>query len=273
MHAGSDWQSDINGDSPNDIPTFFVTLGTPQDLTSTDTTTGAPGALSECSIIPETTNQDGFPGSIAAAFYHEFGHALGLPDVYSTGTGLPSVGIWDLMDSGTNLPVTLGTITAENDTFVISATGVLPPSLSAWNKWYLGWLETHELDGSKDEWRLPAVGVRRDQYFLYDQVGDFDLSYPQVYRAGSSTRDYFLLENRWVAAGPERDPVRRYPVRTGRGFPDRGDQVPCRQVAWASWQQLRALRLLHARRRRAGVAREHGPDRQRTGKQHHQRLR
>ncbi|MEN8006435.1 MAG: immune inhibitor A domain-containing protein [Candidatus Krumholzibacteriota bacterium] len=197
VHAGSDWQSDINGDSPNDIPTFFVTLGEPIDLIGTDPE-GQPGKLSECSIIPETTNQDDFPGSIAAAFYHEFGHALGLPDVYSTSTGLPSVGIWDLMDSGTNLPVTMGTITAENDTFIISATGVLPPSLSAWNKWFLGWLEMGELDGREGDYLLPAVGVPRDQYWLYDQVGDFNPDYPQAYRAGLSPREWFLLENRWV---------------------------------------------------------------------------
>ena len=47
VHAGSDWQSDINNDSPNDIPTFFVTLGEPQAITG--------GEISECSVIPETT--------------------------------------------------------------------------------------------------------------------------------------------------------------------------------------------------------------------------
>ncbi len=187
VHSGSDWQSDINGDSPNDIPTFFVTLGEPIDLIGSNPD-GDPGQLSECSVIPETTNQDDYPGSIAAAFYHEFGHALGLVDIYSTYTGLPSVGIWDLMDSGTNLPVTMGTITAENDTFIISATGVLPPSLSAWSKWFLGWLEMGELDGREDDYFLPGVGLRADSY----------PKYPQAYRAGLSTREWFLLENRWV---------------------------------------------------------------------------
>ncbi|MCK9994806.1 MAG: immune inhibitor A [Candidatus Krumholzibacteria bacterium] len=187
VHSGSDWQSDIKGDSPNDIPTFFVTLGEPIDLIGTNPD-GDPGQLSECSIIPETTNQDDYPGSIAAAFYHEFGHALGLVDIYSTYTGLPSVGIWDLMDSGTNLPVTMGTITAENDTFIISATGVLPPSLSAWSKWFLGWLEMGELDGRENDYFLPGVGLPADSY----------PDYPQAYRAGLSTREWFLLENRWV---------------------------------------------------------------------------
>lgn len=205
VHSGSDWQSDVNGDSPNDIPTFFVTLGESVNLIGTNPE-GDPGQLSECSIIPETTNTDGYPGSIAAAFYHEFGHALGLPDVYSTYSGLPAVGIWDLMDSGTNLPVTMGTITAENDTFIISATGVLPPSLSAWNKWFLGWLEMGELDGRDGEYLLPAVGVPQERYWQYPEFSGFDLGDPQAYRAGLSPREWFLLENRWVPVNPGQTP-------------------------------------------------------------------
>lgn len=197
VHAGSDWQSDINGDSPNDIPTFFVTLGEPEGLLSG-------GQMSECSVIPETTNQDGYPGSIAAAFYHEFGHALGLVDIYNTTTGYPSVGIWDLMDSGTNLPVTLGHITAQNDTIIQTATGVLPPSLSVWNKWFLGWVEMQEVDGRTGDYRLPAVQVPRDQYAMWDAgFGDFNLNYPQAIRAGASPREYFLMENRYVPPAPD----------------------------------------------------------------------
>gem|GEM_PF-1494067 len=204
VHAGSDWQSDVNGDSPNDIPTFFVRLGEPVDLAGTDPE-GLPGQLSECSIIPETTNQDGFPGSIAAAFYHEFGHALGLPDVYSTSTGLPSVGIWDLMDSGTNLPVTMGTVVAPGDTFVISATGVLPPSLSAWNKWFLGWLEMGELDGREGDYLLPAVGIPTEEYYMYPEFQVLPDN-TQAFRAGLSPREWFLLENRWVPASVSQTP-------------------------------------------------------------------
>jgi len=55
-----------------------------------------------------------------------------------------------------------------------------------------------ELDGRDQDYFLPAVGVPRDQYGLYDQIGDFNLDYPQAYRAGLSVREWFLLENRWV---------------------------------------------------------------------------
>jgi M6 family metalloprotease-like protein len=193
VHAGSDWQSDINQDSPNDIPTFFVTLGEPQDLPASG------GSLSECSIIPETTNQDGYPGSIAAAFYHEFGHALGLVDVYNTTTGLPSVGIWDLMDSGTNLPVWVGE-EVDGEIVQVSATGVLPPSLGIWNKYFLGWIDKlEEIDGRSAPYNLPAVQVPRGLYPTWDAgSGDFNTDYPQAIKAGPSNREFFLLENRYV---------------------------------------------------------------------------
>ncbi len=201
VHAGSDWQSDVNGDSPNDIPTFFVNLGEAQPLASTGSD-GIAGSLTECSVIPETTNQDGYSGSIAAAFFHEFGHALGLPDVYDSSRGLPAVGIWDLMDSGTNLSATLGAITDQGDTVYVVAGGVLPPSLSAWDKWYLGWLETRELDYKSGEYRLPAVGVPREDYALWaGGYGAFRLADPQAWRGGLSPREWFLIENRWVPSG------------------------------------------------------------------------
>ena len=94
---------------------------------------------------------------------------------------------------------TRGTITAENDTFVISATGVLPPSISAWNKWFLGWLRMGEVANAESDIRLPAVQIPEDQYRFYSSVNvGFNAAHPQAVRAGVSPREWFLLENRWV---------------------------------------------------------------------------
>ncbi len=53
---------------------------------------------------------------------HEFGHILGLPDLYNTANGYPGIGDWDLMASGSwnNFQVT-------------------PSNLSSWCKIFLGW--------------------------------------------------------------------------------------------------------------------------------------
>ncbi len=198
VHAGGDLQSDVNGDSPNDVPTFFISLGEPAALRGG-------GTLSECSVIPESTTQDGYLGSIAAALYHEFGHALGLVDIYDTSSGLPSAGIWTLMDAGTNLAANVGFPTPTpgypDSIEVATVTGLLPPSLGAWDKWFLGWLETETLAGGPDAIRLPAVQIPRtsDEYLRYRNAGfDLQLTDPQALVAGVSRREFFLLENRWV---------------------------------------------------------------------------
>ncbi len=197
VHSGSDWQSDVNNDSPNDIPTFFVSFGIPAKLPWTG------GQLSECSVIPETTNQDGWAGSIAAGLYHEFGHALGLVDLYSTQSGYPQVGVWSLMDSGTNLAGAVVIDTSDPPDgvgdVVLDVMGVLPPSLCAWDKWFLGWLETTPVFAGGEAWRLPAVQVPRTvpEYARYQAHG-FDLAQPQALSGGISPREFFLIENRWV---------------------------------------------------------------------------
>ena len=195
-HAGSDWQSDVNQDTPNDIPTFFISLGEPEILLGG-------GLLSECSVIPETTNQDGYRGSIAAALYHEFGHALGLPDVYNATTGLPTCGVWDLMDSGTNLAAVLGYEWPPGSGQIVAeaVTGLLPPSLSAWCRWFLGWLDTELIRGGEGQaYRLPAATVLREQYDMHNTVtgNSFDSTSPQALIGGASPREFFLVENRWV---------------------------------------------------------------------------
>ncbi len=218
VHAGSDWQSDVAADSPNDVPTFFVTLGDPVALDGVDSETGDPGRLSECSVIPETTNQDGWFGSIAAGLYHEFGHALGLVDIYDSWTGLPRVGFWDLMDAGTNVIVPVGFLdpSAPDGVRVIEAMGVLPSSLGPWEKWYLGWLDPAPLAGLTGEVRLPAIQVPRtpEDYQRYRLAGyDFRLTYPQAVIGGASRREFFLVENRWV---PETGA--QVPEQTGLGL-------------------------------------------------------
>ncbi|MEV6751830.1 immune inhibitor A domain-containing protein [Streptomyces sp. NPDC051214] len=63
-------------------------------------------------------------------FAHEYGHDLGLPDLYDTsGKGENSVGFWSLMSAGS----WLGTGK--------DAIGDLPGDMTAWDKFQLGWLD------------------------------------------------------------------------------------------------------------------------------------
>jgi M6 family metalloprotease-like protein len=193
-HAGADlqsnlvWEPGLEGYSPNDIPTFFVTLGDSAvvDLESIDSTTGEPGRMTECSVIPETTSQDGLVGAITAALVHEFGHALGLPDLYSTTTGLPAVGYWGIMDSGTNLASVVGVEDPENPGEIIAefVTGLLPPQPTIWSKWYLGLV---------DEQRVGASSVSTDLAASWRQD-----TRDKALRIDVSANEFFLVENRWI---------------------------------------------------------------------------
>ncbi|WP_409239270.1 immune inhibitor A domain-containing protein [Streptomyces sp. PA5.6] len=63
-------------------------------------------------------------------FAHEYGHDLGLPDLYDTsGKGDNSVGFWSLMSAGS----WLGTGK--------DAIGDMPGDMTAWDKFQLGWLD------------------------------------------------------------------------------------------------------------------------------------
>ncbi|MEV0091840.1 immune inhibitor A domain-containing protein [Streptomyces sp. NPDC050738] len=91
-------------------------------------------------------------------FAHEYGHDLGLPDLYdTTNTAENSVGFWSLMSAGSWLG------TAQN------AIGNLPGDMTAWDKLQLGWLDydkakaatnsTHKLGVSEYNTKNPQALV------------------------------------------------------------------------------------------------------------------
>ncbi|WP_282695580.1 immune inhibitor A domain-containing protein [Streptomyces sp. CC208A] len=61
-------------------------------------------------------------------FAHEYGHDLGLPDLYDTAGGENSTGYWSLMSSGSWLGLGKDSI------------GDMPGDMNAWDKLQLGWL-------------------------------------------------------------------------------------------------------------------------------------
>lgn len=78
-------------------------------------------------VGPYTINpEDGTIG----VFAHEFGHDLGLPDLYDTiYSGEASTGFWTLMSSGSWLG-------CQGE-----ALGTCPANMGVWEKWVLGWLD------------------------------------------------------------------------------------------------------------------------------------
>ncbi len=109
---------------------------------------------------------------------HEYGHQLGLPDLYSTTTGGSQVGKWSLMDNG----IYIGS----------PKKGSNPPHLDAWSKLFLGFSSPETI--SYTEGQLvslsPAETTRGAFIRLPVSVSDV-----------GADKEYFLLEYRATSAG------------------------------------------------------------------------
>src|SRR5882672_5539324 len=102
---------------------------------------------------------------------------FGLDDLYDVDTGLPVVGEWSLMDSG-NL---VGSRVILPDNSQIFATGLLPPSIDPWQRYFVG-----------DALVFPEVSVG-DTMTLLDGERHADMR-----RVTLSSDEYLLLENRFL---------------------------------------------------------------------------
>ncbi len=174
LHAGSDLQSDVNADSPEDIPTF--TIG----VADTDAVALGPSkadTVFSAVLAPESIRQDGYEGTINAVLAHEFGHLVfGWRDVYDVQSGLPTVGYWSLMDVG-NL---VGNAVTFPSGTAVYATGILPPAVDPWQKR----LVYDDIPTAPE----PPYGTEAS-------LGDIEENFT-VFKVPISGDEYLLLENR-----------------------------------------------------------------------------
>jgi M6 family metalloprotease-like protein len=107
-------------------------------------------------------------------FCHEFGHVLGLADMYNTRSSSDvQLGLWDIMDQGNY----------NNESHT-------PPSYSAFERYSLGWLKYTEIDTPADSMTLAELTKNNVAYRI----------------STSDANEYFTLENRqqvgWDAYQP-----------------------------------------------------------------------
>lgn len=107
-----------------------------------------------------TEPEDGRVG----VFAHEFGHVLGLPDLYDTSYRSEGVGNWCLMGGGS-----------------WGGNGNKPTRMSCWCLSKLGWIK-------------PVVA--KSQKYTLDTLENAPGDCLQVWTGGKSGAEYFLLENR-----------------------------------------------------------------------------
>ena len=110
---------------------------------------------------------------------HEYGHQLGLPDLYNTDTGNSTVGKWSLMDAGSYTGPSL-------------ALGSNPAHLDAWSKLFLGFSSPQAITTTQES--LTALTQTE-----ISRSGTIRLPI-SVSDVGSNT-EYFLLEYRRTSNG------------------------------------------------------------------------
>lgn len=118
-------------------------------------------------------------------FAHEFGHFLGLPDLYA----ISSIGEWGLMGHGSWLG---GGVGVKN--------GTSPAHLSAWSKYFLGWINPIKINSTMRNVEVTQIETNGSFYMIFnngnDTPGNLDWSYNSSGVGGGGTGEYFLIENR-----------------------------------------------------------------------------
>ena len=85
-------------------------------------------------------------------FAHEYGHALGLPDLYDTDYSSNGIGDWSLMAGGSYNYIVRG--------------GDSPAHLDAWCKYSLGWVTPTQVSGTLTNESITQGATTSDVYKL-----------------------------------------------------------------------------------------------------------
>ncbi len=172
FHAGSDRQNDIGfPETCNDLFTGYIKYSS-EDTVFVD---GGSAYVTSALLMPEQASQDNRATALNAVMAHEFGHQLGLVDIYSTATFMSQLGDFALMDNN-------GFGTGVDFGFPVGRTfGALPVFPTAWSRAYLGFVDVVDFRQGTDI-QLAAAEVVSSGI--------------KVARVPISDKEYYLLENR-----------------------------------------------------------------------------
>lgn len=105
-------------------------------------------------------------------FVHEFGHVLSLPDLYDTNySGHETLDSWDVMDQGS-----------------YNSSGRIPPTYSAYERFFLGWLTPKQLMNDIAV-ELEPISVSNSAFLVAAEPHNMDGGAP-------SPKEFFMIENR-----------------------------------------------------------------------------
>ena len=123
-------------------------------------------------MISEYRSSGGKVQAGIGTYCHEFGHALGLPDLYDTENGENyTVGDWDIMCSGS-----------------YNNNGSTPPTYTAFERFMMGWLVPEQILSSGMR-VLEPIEISNRAFLIAAKTHNLNAMSP-------SPAEYFLLENR-----------------------------------------------------------------------------
>jgi len=123
------------------------------------------------------------PGHAATigTIVHEFGHDLGLPDMYDVDLDTEGIGRWGIMGSG-----------GWNRSGPSAYDGDSPAHPDPWSRWYEGWLTPTQVISSTLGRAIPQVETNPTVYQLLNNPNGVDW----MFESYSGTGEYYLIENR-----------------------------------------------------------------------------
>jgi len=196
LHAGSMWQTDW-GDSPYDLAAVYIGgadyfFGEPIFANNrTDT-------ITDGVVYCEVAKQDGIAAFIQGGFAHEFGHQIGLPDLYDTSGKTMGVGGWALMGTGNwNLD------------------GLVPPHHSAWNYIFDYSIHPHTAPSDRLQFTTPLTIDHDTTGVSVSFLGATDTTANEVIKVPINANEYYLITNRYTYMNP--DTSHSFPPDTANG--------------------------------------------------------
>jgi immune inhibitor A len=120
--------------------------------------------ISSYSMEPELHNTSGTMVRMGV-FGHEFGHVLGLPDLYDTDYSSRGLGSWSMMAGGS-----------------WNGGGLSPSHFDAWSKYQLGWVSPVNVDNDSVGVNIPSIEDTAISYIIWTE--------------GQLSSEYFIVENR-----------------------------------------------------------------------------
>ena len=156
--------NEAEGGSANTIWPHYSTVATNKTFSGK--------RLSGYLMISEYRGGRGSTQAGIGTYCHEFGHALGIVDFYDTQVSENyTIGAWDIMCTGS-----------------YNNSGCTPPSFTAFERFWMGWLKPQQLT-TQGDYTLHPIESQNEAYLIAAKPHNLAASAP-------SPKEYFLIENR-----------------------------------------------------------------------------